>query len=128
MTKQDFCRTFIDAVRKGDFETLAPMMTADFVCHEADGLPYGGEYRGLDGWQRLLKRVVETWAGFRLETLAILGETADTIVLRFRLVGRSRRTGTPFDTTVMELWRFEDGKLAEIWPYYWDTAELARIA
>lgn len=128
MSHRPFCTRFLDAVGTGDFDTIGTMITEDFVCHEAEGLPYGGDYHGLDGWKRLTGRIVATWAGLRLEPIEMLGETEDSIVVRFRLAGRSRRTGTPFDTTVMELWRFRDGRLAEIWPYYWDTAALAQIA
>ncbi|MBX3538916.1 MAG: nuclear transport factor 2 family protein [Chelatococcus sp.] len=124
MAYQVFCKAFFAALDTGDFETLGDMMDADFVCHEAEGLPYGGAWRGIAGWKALCKQIVGTWAGLKVVPIEFLGETADTIVLRLRLTGRSRRTGVAIDTTVMELWRFRDGKLREILPYYWDTAAL----
>ena len=56
-----------------------------------------------------------------------LGETADTLVLRFAISGRSRKTGKPFETTVMELWRFQGALLREVLPYYWDTKLLSDV-
>jgi ketosteroid isomerase-like protein len=120
-----FCEQFVAVMQKGDFSALAGLLHADFVVREAQGLPYAGEYRGIEGWRALSKAVIGTWANFNLQLLEVLGETADTLVVRFALSGRSRRTGTPFETTVMELWRFRDGRLSEIVPYYWDTHLLA---
>ncbi|CAH1663698.1 MULTISPECIES: nuclear transport factor 2 family protein [unclassified Chelatococcus] len=125
MTHQNFCERFFAALEKGDFETLGSMLAPDFVCHEAESLPYGGKWRGIDGWKALCKAIVTSWKGVKATPIEFLGETPDTIVIRLSLVGFSRRTGKSLDTTVLELWRFRDGQLREIIPYYWDTAALA---
>lgn len=127
MSHQDFCDRFMALLQKGDFDALGPMLDPDFVLREARGLPYAGEYHGLDGWRALSRAVSAAWAGMRLERLEYVAEGADTLVVRFALSGKSRKNGTPFETTVMELWRFRDGKLREILPYYWDTHHLATI-
>ena len=56
-----------------------------------------------------------------MKRIEYLGETEDTLVVRFAISGKSRKTGKVFDSTVMELWRFRDDHLCEILPYYWDT-------
>jgi ketosteroid isomerase-like protein len=109
----------------GDFDTQGAMLDESFVVHEAEGLPYAGDYHGIAGWRALSKAVVATWGGFALKPMEFLGETADTFVVRFRISGRSRKTGKTFDSTVLELWKFNDGRLWEITPYYWDTHALA---
>lgn len=125
MTHREFCERFIAAMSVGDFDTQGAMLDEHFVVHEAEGLPYAGDYRGIDGWRALSKAVVATWAGFRLKPLEFLGETADTFVVRFAISGRSRKTGKTFESTVLELWKFNGGQLREITPYYWDTHALA---
>jgi ketosteroid isomerase-like protein len=125
MSHRAFCERFIAALSAGDFDTIGGMLDPDFVVQEADGLPYAGSYRGLEGWRALSKAVITTWSGFKLHPLEFLGETEETFVVRFAISGRSRKTGTPFESTVMELWRFRGPLLREIIPYYWDTHLLA---
>lgn len=125
MSHRKFCERFIAAMSAGDFETQGSMLHDGFVVHEAAGLPYAGDYHGIDGWRALSKAVVATWAGFRLQPLEFLGETEDTFVVRFAISGRSRKTGKVFESTVLEIWKFSGWQLREITPYYWDTHELA---
>jgi ketosteroid isomerase-like protein len=127
MSRSAFCQRFIAAVTAGDLDAVAELIDPEFVVTEAEGLPYAGTYRGVDGWRALSKAIVATWGGFRLQLLEVLGETADTLVVRFAIFGRSRKTGTPFASTVLELWRFRGDRLCEIVPYYWDTHHLASI-
>ena len=121
MKYQKFCDKFFVALMAGDVETQNQMLADDFVVTEADGLPYAGTYRGPDGWQELAKAVVKVWSGWRLNRIEYLGETANSLVVRFAISGKSRKTGRSFDSTVMELWRFRNDRLCEILPYYWDT-------
>lgn len=125
MSYRDFCDRFRKALNSGDFDTQSSMLSPDFVVTEAAGLPYSGTYRGAEGWKELATAVVRTWSGFRLEFLEYVGETESTLVVRFAISGTSRKTGRSFESTVMELWRFENGLLSEILPYYWDTQLLA---
>ena len=61
-------------------------------------------------------------------TESIIGDaTSDHVVLLQRMRGRSRRTGQPFEMSILELYSFRDGKLIGIKPYYWDTAALLAI-
>ncbi len=125
MSHREFCERFIALMSAGNVDTLAPMFDEDFVVHEAQGLPYGGDYHGIDGWRALSRAVISTWAGFRVKPIEFLGETADTLVVRFAISGRSRTTNKPFDSSVLELWKFNGERLREITPYYWDTHALA---
>jgi ketosteroid isomerase-like protein len=127
MSHRAFCERFLAALAAGDFDAVGAMLDPDFVLEEAAGLPYAGTYRGVDGWRALSKAIVATWGGFRARILEVPGEGADTLVVRLAISGRSRKTGTPFESTVLELWRFRDGRLREIVPYYWDTHHLATI-
>lgn len=127
MRHQAFCDRFFPALAAGDFAAMAPMVDPDFVVYEADGLPYAGTYRGLDGWRKLSRAVVATWAEFKFHALEFPGDTENSLVVRFAISGRSRKTGKTFETTVLELWRFRHNRLCEIVPYYWDTRHLAEI-
>lgn len=127
MDNRSFCETFLAAMGAGDYATLGTMLAPGFVVHEAQGLPYAGSFHGLDGWKDLAGRVRRTWSGLRVIPLEI-HDAGEVIVLRLHLTGRGRETGIELDTTVLELWRLQDGKLLEILPYYWDTLHAAMAA
>lgn len=114
------------ALQKGDFAAIGAMLDPDFVLHEAPSLPYAGTYHGIDGWRAVSRAVVTTWTDFKFEPIAVY-EAPETLIVNFAISGRSRKTGRPFATTVLEIWRFRGERLREIVPYYWDTAELAAI-
>jgi ketosteroid isomerase-like protein len=126
MKYRAFCEGFLAALAVGDWDAMERMMHPDFVCIEAEGLPYAGTFTGFDGWRRLSDAVLATWSGFRMKVLEMHGGDDESAVLRIALSGKSRKTGTAWETSVLELWKFKDGKLASIDPYYFDTALLAR--
>jgi ketosteroid isomerase-like protein len=126
MKYRTFCEEFIAALGAGDWPAMEKMLHPDFEVLEAEGLPYGGTYRGFEGWRRLSDKVLSTWSGFRIKLMEMHGGDDDYAIVRFAMSGRSRKTGTAWDTTVLELWNFRNGLLARIDPYYFDTHLLAR--
>lgn len=122
---RQFSEQFLAALQSGNQAEMAEMLHPDFEVDEANGLPYGGVYRGFRGWLDLCAAVVGTWGKFKLQLLEYAGESPDTLVIRFAISGRSRKTGKCFESTVMELWKFREGKLFRIHPYYFDTQLLA---
>ncbi|MBX3509556.1 MAG: nuclear transport factor 2 family protein [Hyphomonadaceae bacterium] len=115
------------ATRTGDKVTLAALVHPDFELIEPSGVPYEGTYRGVDGWRKLARAVVEAWEDFQVEPIAFPGESTDTFTVHLKLSGKSRKTGRPFSMSVLELWKFRDGKLIELCPHYFDTHLLAKI-
>lgn len=121
MNHRAFSERFLTAMRASDVATMGLMLHPDFELVEADSLPYGGTFRGLDGWQALIRAVVATFAGFRLTLIDYPGESAQALVVQFALSGRGRHSGTPFETRLLEHWRFRDDRLWRIDPFYFDT-------
>jgi ketosteroid isomerase-like protein len=125
LSRRLFSERFLAATRAGDRAQLTEMLHPDFELEEAAGLPYGGLYHGVDGWLALGGAVVAAWRSFRMELLEFVAETDDSLVVRLAISGRSRKTDRPFESTVLELWRFKDDRLHRIHPYYFDTHLLA---
>jgi uncharacterized protein len=127
MSYRPFFDRFMAATRAGDKAALIEMLHPDFELIEPTGVPYEGTFRGLDGWRKLSKGVLEAWEDFAVEPIAFPGESKDAVVVNLRLSGRSRKTGRSFSMSVLELWTFRDGKLIGISPHYFDTHLLAKI-
>lgn len=127
MSYRPFFERFMAATRTGDKAALGEMVHPEFELIEPTGVPYEGTFRGLDGWRKLARAVIEAWDEFQVEPLSFPGESADALVVHLRLSGRSRKTGRPFSMSVLELWTFRDGKVIGISPHYFDTHLLAEI-
>lgn len=125
MKHRAFCEEFVAALAAGDWSRMEEMIHPDFELTEAEGLPYRGTYRGFEGWRRLSDSVLSTWSGFRIKLMEMHGGDDEAAVLRFAMSGRSRKTGSAWNTSVLELWKFRDGRLVSIAPYYFDTHLLA---
>jgi uncharacterized protein len=127
VSHRPFFERFMAATRAGDKAALAEMVHPEFELIEPTGVPYEGTFRGLAGWRKLARAVVEAWEDFSVEPIAFPGESEDSFVVKLRLSGRSRKTGRAFEMSVLELWTFRDGKLIGISPHYFDTHLLAKI-
>lgn len=90
------------------------------VMIEADGLPYGGTYRGVEAIRRGIETAVATWDDFagELENVAVSGNLAYVYV---HLRGKGKKSGKSFAFPIVEVSRFRDGKVVEFRPFYFDT-------
>ena len=125
MDKRDFWERFMTALIAGDSGKLEVMLDPDFFLVEADSLPYGGTYQGVQGCLDLGAAIGKTWKGYSARRLEFVSEADDSLVIRLALAGTSRKTVVAFETTLLEVWRFKGEKLSEILPYYWDTQLLS---
>jgi len=113
---------FYDYSLRADLEGVAKILHPDIVNYEAASLPYGGTHTG------------------RAEVLELLAQLysmidLDTVVVGDVLVNSERAAAfleVPFGdsasnqrVSVIETFVIRDGLIAEIKPYYFDTAALA---
>jgi len=107
----------------GDWAKAESMLTDDLVIHEADGLPMAGTYTGIHALQDLYKSVFATLKVESLETVArCYGGEYAVCILKMHF-GKGLE---PAELT--EVFRFRDGKVCEIKPYYFDPAPVKAAA
>jgi uncharacterized protein len=63
-----------------------------------------------------------TWAVFDMVEQEFLATGATAVVLTQI---RARATGTELDFPILQTLRIRDGRIAEVRPFYWDTAAIA---
>jgi hypothetical protein len=114
---------FYDAALSNDLDAIAAILHPDVTVHEAASLPYGGAHVGRENAVKLL-------------SLLFSGIALDSVVRGDVLVGGRRAAAfleVPFGLAdpanpkrmpVVETFVVEDGLIAEIRPYYFDTAAL----
>ncbi|MFY0534180.1 nuclear transport factor 2 family protein [Nannocystis pusilla] len=110
---------------KADFGALAPFFARDVVLFQAEGLPYGGIWRGHEGLERFFLVMSGTWEVFDLLSQEFLA-TENPVVVRTRVHARARATGRELDFPILQTITVVDGQITEVHPFYWDTAAIAR--
>ncbi|MER7397710.1 nuclear transport factor 2 family protein [Streptomyces sp. NPDC000151] len=111
---------------RASFDVLAPYFSPDVVLHQADSLPYGGTWRGHDGMARFFVAMSRAWAAFDMVEQEFLdtGESGTAVVLT-QVRATARATGRELVFPILQTLRVEAGRIAEVRPFYWDTAAVA---
>jgi ketosteroid isomerase-like protein len=104
----------------GDFDKAEEYLTDDFFITEADTLPFAGVYRGRTALRDLFTKVMGMMdvSGLNVVQTTSGGDYAVTI-LSFEFVDPKLEPAH-----LCELFRFRDGKICEIRPYYFDPAAI----
>lgn len=123
MTPEEIKQFVVDlyaACGAGEWDKVSTMVTDDFFVSEADTLPMKGVYRGKNALRELYTTVMGMMdvAGLDIVETCAGNEHAVTI-LSFKFADP-----TLAPAHLCELFRFRDGKVCEIKPYYYDPAPI----
>ncbi|HKY93011.1 MAG TPA: nuclear transport factor 2 family protein [Nevskiaceae bacterium] len=121
----ELAQRFYEAIFSADLPFMRAHVTDDFCVVEADGLPYGGTWKGLDGFQRLFAKITdEVFEGVDIQLQSIAANDTHAMSF-FRFTGTARKTGRRVDFDIAEVVTIRDGKVACIKPFYFDTKAVA---
>ena len=111
MTNVETTRRAYEAFARGDLDGVVADMDDEIEWHQAQGLPHGGLYRGLDAVRaRVFDPLgAEWWDEFSADPDELLDAGEDVVVLgRYR--GRAKGTGKELDVPYVHVWSFRDGR------------------
>ncbi len=108
-----------------NWQALAGFLDPEFVLYQAASLPYGGEWRGGEGFRKWLATMAESWQHFAVEASQVLID-GETVIIIAQVAGASRANGQSLTVPVVEMMKLRDLRLLEVRPFYWDTAALSR--
>ena len=110
------------AFARDDLDAELADMHPEIEWHQAQGLPHGGLYQGLDEVRRNVFDPLDRdwWQEFVVEPEEFLESGAQVVVLgRYR--GVAKETGKALDVPFVHVWTFRDG-LAVRFRQFLDTA------
>ena len=119
-------KRLVEGYVTGDLEAAFSTVHPDIVLHEAAGLPYGGEWVGLEGFQKLLETIM---SDYQLEVLGYEAfDTGAGAMVRMDTRFTSRRSGAVLEMPIVELYGFTDGLISDVDVFYKDTRAVAGLA
>jgi hypothetical protein len=114
------------AFARGDVPAVLGAFADDIEWFEAEGMPYGGLYRGPDAVaQNVFGPITADVDGFALvqEEFIASGGTVAAVV---RYTGTGKATGKALDVPAVHVWDIRDGKLARFRQFI-DTVKYAEV-
>jgi hypothetical protein len=99
--------------------TARRYIAEDCVVYEATSLPFGGQWRGPEGFVELMRAIQATFANFRFTPAALVTDHKEQLAFRGRVSG-----DTPhgrFDIPFVEYWTCRQGKVTEAYAMWSDT-------
>ena len=111
MSNVAIVRRSYDAFARDDLDGVLGDMAPDILWEQAQGLPHGGVYHGLDEVRRNIFDPLDRdwWAEFSAEPDEFLDSGDDVVVLgRYRAVAKG--TGKRLDVPFVHVWTLDQGK------------------
>jgi ketosteroid isomerase-like protein len=119
---QKFVEHLYELTGTGNWSEVEKFLTEDFFVTEAATLPYAGVYRGKGALKELYTKVMSMMdvADLKIHETTVGHDYAVTL-LDMVFAG-----SPPVSAPLAEMFRFRDGKVCEIRPYYFDTTPIVK--
>jgi uncharacterized protein len=111
-----------ESFARDDIDGVLADLHPEIEWHQAQGLPHGGLYRGIDEVRRNVFDPLDRdwWDEFTAEPEQFI-DAGDEIVVIGRYRGIAKETGRPLDVPFVHVWTLRDG-LAVRFRQFLDTA------
>lgn len=123
----DAVRRLFKAVEERDLAGVLAAYDPEVVIREAESLPYGGVYHGLEGGQRHARGYAQTWAEFQSSaeqvTDAVILDAGDYTVVLWRQRAMAS-DGRKLDLPAVSVYRMRGGKIVESQMFHADTTAI----
>ena len=106
----------------GDFGVIAETLDPDCVLYQPDSLPYGGEWRGPEGFRAWMEAFGRQWSALEVRDPEFYPSGEDVIFSRSHVHAVSRPTGRAVDWPLLQFFRVRNDRILELRPFHWDTA------
>ena len=111
MGHADIVRRSYASFARGDLDGVLADMHEDIVWEQAQGLPHGGMYHGLEAVRAAVFDPLDRdwWVEFSAVPAEIL-ESGDQVVVLGRYSGIAKETGKPLDVPFVHVWTLAEGR------------------
>lgn len=126
LTNKEVVAEYYRSALAGEIEAMKAVLDPNIRAIEANSLPYGGVWEGIDAFMKLLARVFEVWKDCQVEMKHLIADD-DWVVALTEMSGVGVASGIPFKMPLAEVYRVKNGKIVEVTPYYLDAKVLSDV-
>lgn len=123
MSSKEVVQQYYNTALAGEIEAMKTLLDPNIRVIEAQSLPYGGVWDGIDSLMKLLATVFEVWKECAVEVKHMISE-GEWVLARTEMSGVGAVSGIPFRMSLAEVFRVQNDRIVEITPFYLDTKEL----
>ncbi|OOV20342.1 nuclear transport factor 2 family protein [Flavobacterium sp. LM4] len=111
-----------------DLNTIAALIDDDAIYNQAEGLPYGGTYKGFNEWTKMFAKSAEFF-DFQIEKEPVYFSDASKkeVIIYFTINCKSKKSGKTLSMPISEHFDLKNGKITAIRPFYFDTKQFAEF-
>ena len=111
----------------GRWDIVRQYVADDMVMHVPPGLPYGGDYKGWEGYQRCFKEMGTFFTELKGGNPEF-ASVGNKVIVMTTMSGRIAKNGKPISFALATIWEVKDGKVVDIVPFYYDTKAISDLA
>ncbi len=108
---------------QGNLSKILAVLNEHTSLHVPGSLPYGGVYKGRDGFIALMTAANATWTNLRVIPGTAVGSDEEVVIIGV-FSGKAPAAAEGIRLPFVHLWKMPAGVITEIWLYSWDTAAL----
>jgi len=117
-------RAFYEALDRGDVARILSLLDPQIEWVVPTSLPYGGVFRGHEGFREFLAKLIQQPLEFRRGLREYL-DAGDRVVVPLRFFARPKGSQQEFEVSEVHIWTVLRGKIAAFEAYL-DTAMVLR--
>jgi uncharacterized protein len=122
----EFLKGIYGAFARADVPAVLGAFADDIEWYEAEGMPYGGLYRGGEAVaHNVFGPIDRDVDGFAVTPEEFVG-SGDTVAAVVRYTGTGKATGKTLDVPVVHVWDIRDGKAARFRQFI-DTVKFREV-
>ncbi len=115
------------AVNEGNWDKVGTLLSAEAILHEAEYLPFESTYIGIDQWKDFFTTFYGLFENPEAADIKMWETEPGTVIVHMLLKAVSRETSQKIEMPIMEVFTLKEGKITEMWPYYFDTAKILEV-
>ena len=117
MTNVEIIKGLYNAFSAGDLDAVFEVLAPDIEWIEADGIPYGGHFRGHEAiYDGVFAKIGAEWEGFTAEVHEFI-DAGDVVITLGVDAGVFKTTGKAMRASTASVWRLKDGKVVQFRQY-----------
>ena len=121
-------QTALKAALAGDYDRLPALIAEDFVIYEAESLPFGGVFRGIQGYIECMQGLNNFWANKGLASPEFFAAGDDMVLILSVFDGYIKRNSQHVKMPTISLWKLKEGRVHSARPFFFDTKKIVDLA